>query len=76
MRIFALRDSFPPQEQRIEVFKCFVTDTYYPSELETEIIQFVDQGRISVADDQRWKFVKNQIKPKQRTSFEVSNGVY
>ena len=43
-------------------FECFVTDTYYPLELGTEIIQFDDQGRIFGAH--RRKFVKNQIKPK------------
>ena len=48
----------------------FVTDTYYSLELGTEIIQFDDQGRVCGA--QRRKFVKNQIKPKLRTSFEVS----
>ena len=61
LRIFCLRDPFLPQEQRIEVLM-FVTDTYYPSELGTEIIQFDDQGRIFGAH--RRKFVKNQIKPK------------
>ena len=48
----------------------FVTDTYYSLELGTEIIQFDDQGRVCGA--QRRNFVKNQIKPKLRTSFEVS----
>ena len=46
------------------------TDTYYSLELGTEIIQFEDQVRFCGA--QRRKFVKNQIKPKWRTSFEVS----
>ena len=54
---------------------CFVwpistTDTCYLLELGTEMIQFEDQVRFCGA--QRRKFVKNQIKPKWRTSFEVS----
>ena len=69
LRITALRDPFLPQGQRIKVYM-FVTDTYYSLELGTEIIQFDDQGRVCGA--QRRKFVKNQIKPKLRTSFEVS----
>ena len=48
----------------------FVTDNYYSLELGTEINQFDDQGRSCGA--QRRKFVKNNIKPKLRTSFEVS----
>ena len=48
----------------------FVTDTYYSLELGTETIQFDYQGRVCGA--QRRKFVKNQIKPKLMTSFEVS----
>ena len=48
----------------------FVTDNYYSLELGTEINPFDDQGRICGA--QRRKFVKNKIKPKLRTSFEVS----
>ena len=48
----------------------FVSDNYYSLELGTEINQFDDQGHICGA--QRRKFVKNKIKPKLRTSFEVS----
>ena len=64
-----LRDPFLPQEQRIEVLM-FCYWSYYPFELGTEIIQFDDHGRICGAH--RRKFVKNQIKPKKRTSLEVS----
>ena len=59
----------PNPEQRIKILM-FCYWYLLPLELGTEIIQFDNQGRICGA--QRRKFVKIQIKPNLRTSFEVS----